>query len=62
MKNIESFYYDNNRTMHKKRNEDDTSRNNYNLENWTRSIFALLRLVDRIMNKSKMFSNIFLGI
>ena len=31
MKNIESFYYDNNRTMHRKRNEDDTSRNNYNL-------------------------------
>ena len=57
MKNIESFYYDNNRTMHIKRDEDHTSRNNYNLENWTRSIFALLRVVHRIMNKSKMLSN-----
>ena len=49
-----NFFITNNRIMHRKRDEDDTSINNYNLEN-TRSIFGLLSVVPRIMNKSKIF-------
>ena len=46
----------------KRGTEDDLSRNNYNPENGAKSIYALLSAVQRTMNKSKMFSNILLGI
>ena len=45
-----------------KRGTEDNSSSNYNPENGAKSIYALLNAIPRTMNKSKMFSNILLGI